>query len=205
MNETSNFICAVLILAAFPGHAADLNAEQLRAIIAAAEPSRPADLSGKALDNLDLSNVDFKRANLSGANLFGAKLVGADLSGTDLSGAKLDLAWIMRANFTNADLSNASLLGLVVSSGLDISPAEAPVFRGANLSRSHYCSAEPVRSQRGQFRQCEDGRRYEKPVHGIDEGGPVGLQFVGSKLFRSGSQSCADAVCRSDRSQSEQG
>jgi uncharacterized protein YjbI with pentapeptide repeats len=40
----------------------------------------------------------------------------------------------LRANFTNADLSNASLVGLVVSSGLDISPTEAAVFRGANFS-----------------------------------------------------------------------
>jgi uncharacterized protein YjbI with pentapeptide repeats len=40
----------------------------------------------------------------------------------------------MRANFTKANLSNASLFGLVVSSGLDTSPAEAPGFRGANFS-----------------------------------------------------------------------
>ena len=117
--------------------AADLNAEQVRDILASAAPDKPADLSGKALENLDLSNLDFKRANLSGANFFGAKLVGADLSGANLSGAKLDLAWVMRANFTNADLSNASLLGLVVSSGLDILPAEAAVFRGANFSGAH--------------------------------------------------------------------
>src|SRR5271169_615499 len=117
-----------------PAHGADLTTAQVREIVAAATPGKPADLSGKSLEDLDLSNLDFKRANLSGTNLFGAKLVGADLSSANLSGAKLDLAWIMRANFTNADLSNASLLGLVVSSGLDISPAEAAVFRGANFS-----------------------------------------------------------------------
>ena len=33
-----------------------------------------------------------------------------------------------------ANLSNASLFGPVVSSGLDTSPAEAPVFRSANFS-----------------------------------------------------------------------
>jgi uncharacterized protein YjbI with pentapeptide repeats len=48
----------------------------------------------------------------------------------------------MRANFTNADLSNASLLGLVVSSGLDISPAEAAVFRGANLTGADLSGAD---------------------------------------------------------------
>jgi uncharacterized protein YjbI with pentapeptide repeats len=129
------WIWAVLLIqAASPCRGADLDAEQVRAAVAAVVPGKFADLSGKSLENLDLSNLDFKRANLSGANLFGAKLVGADLSGANVSGARLDLAWIMRANFTNTDLSKASLLGLVVSSGLEISPAEAPVFRGANFA-----------------------------------------------------------------------
>jgi len=117
-----------------PALSADFSAAQVRAILAAATADKPADLSGNSLENLDLSNLDFRRANLSGANLFGAKLDSADLSGANLSGAKLDLAWIMRANFTSADLSNASLLGLVVSSGLDISLAEAPIFKGAKFS-----------------------------------------------------------------------
>ena len=137
MKTTLGFVLALVVLATSPCRSADFIPGQVREILALAAPDKPADLSRKSLENLDLSNVDFKRANLSGANLFGAKLVGADLSGTNLSGAKLDLAWIMRANFTNADLSNASLLGLVVSSGLDISPAEAPVFRGANFSGAH--------------------------------------------------------------------
>jgi uncharacterized protein YjbI with pentapeptide repeats len=135
MNRAAKWVWSVLLaLAASPCCGADLNAEQVRAVLASAAPGEAVDLSGKSLENLDLSNLDFKRADVSGANLFGAKLVGANLSGANLSEAKLDLAWIMRANFTNADLSNASLLGLVVSSGLDISPAEAPVFRGANFS-----------------------------------------------------------------------
>jgi len=57
----------------------------------AAGPDHPADLSGKSLEDLDLTNLDFKRTNLSRANLFGAKLVAADFSGANLSGAKLDL------------------------------------------------------------------------------------------------------------------
>jgi uncharacterized protein YjbI with pentapeptide repeats len=138
MNRAAKCIWSVLLtLSASPCCGADINAEQVRAILASVAPGELANLSGKSLENLDLSNLDFKRANLSGANLFGAKLVGADLSGANLSGAKLDLAWIMRANFTNADLSKASLLGLVVSSGLDISPAEAAVFRGVNFSGAH--------------------------------------------------------------------
>lgn len=116
---------------------ADPGVAQVREILAAATPDKPADLSGRNLANLDLSKLDFKRANLSGANLFGAKLVDADLSGADLAGAKLDLAWIMRANFTNADLSHASLLGLVTSFGLEVSVAEAPIFRGAKFAGAH--------------------------------------------------------------------
>jgi PQQ-dependent catabolism-associated CXXCW motif protein len=117
-----------------PVPSGDLDATQIREILAAASPEKPADFAGRSLENLDLSNVDFKRANLSKANLFGAKLEGADLSGADLSGAKLDLAWIMRANFTDADLSNASLFGPVVSSGLETSEAEAPIFKRTNFS-----------------------------------------------------------------------
>ena len=134
MKTAFGFVLALVVLATSPCRGADFTAEQVRRILAAASPDKPADLSGKPLENLDLSNLDFKQSDLSGADLFGAKLVGANLAGAKLSRAKLDLAWIMRANFTNADLSDASLLGLVVSSGLDISPAEAPVFRGANFS-----------------------------------------------------------------------
>lgn len=129
-----SYACVLLVVAISSGRAADLGAEQVRAILAAAAPDKPVDLSRKSFENLDLSNIDFKRANLSGADLFGAKLDGADLSGANLSGAKLDLASIMRANFTSANLAKASLFGLVVSSGLENSPAEAPVFKGANFS-----------------------------------------------------------------------
>jgi uncharacterized protein YjbI with pentapeptide repeats len=128
----------VLLVVPFgPALGADFSAEQVRQTLAAAAPGGPVDLSGKSLENLDLSKVDFQAANLSGANLFGAKLDAADLSGANLSGAKLDLAWIMRANFTNADLSNASLLALVVSSGLENSMAEAPIFKRAKFVGAH--------------------------------------------------------------------
>jgi uncharacterized protein YjbI with pentapeptide repeats len=134
MIRLRSFLWMFLLLLTSPAQSADLTAEQVRGILAAASRDKPANLSGRSLENLDLSNFDFKGANLSGANLFGAKLDSAELSGANLSGARLDLAWIMRANFTNADLSKASLLGLVVSSGLEISLAEAPTFKGANFS-----------------------------------------------------------------------
>ena len=74
------WVLLLLILAMSSGRAADLSADQVHAMLAASEPEKPANLSGRSLENLDLSNVDFKRANLSGANLYGAKLDGADLS-----------------------------------------------------------------------------------------------------------------------------
>src|SRR5262249_49702840 len=85
MNRAVKFICVLLILSASPCRAADLAADQVRAMLDAAGPDHPADLSGKSLEDLDLSNLDFKRANLSRANLFGAKLVGADFSGANAS------------------------------------------------------------------------------------------------------------------------
>jgi uncharacterized protein YjbI with pentapeptide repeats len=136
VGRLRKLLWALLVAPISPVLGADLSAEEVREILAAAS-DKPADLSGKSLENLDLSKLDFRRANLSGANLFGAKLDGADLSGANLSGAKLDLAWIMRANFTNADLSNTSLLGLVVSSGLEISLDEAPIFKDAKFAGAH--------------------------------------------------------------------
>src|SRR5437870_2651284 len=82
---STGVLCVALIALISPALGADLSAERVREILAAATPDKPADLSGKSLENLDLSKVDFKRANLSGANLFGVKLDGADLSGTNLS------------------------------------------------------------------------------------------------------------------------
>src|SRR5258708_4413187 len=115
----------LLLGACAPAAAADLSADQVRSIIVAAAPGTVPDLSGKSLERLDLSGLDFKHAKLEGTNLYGAKLVDANLAGADLSGATLNLAWIMRADFTAANLSGASLQGLVVASGMEISPAEA--------------------------------------------------------------------------------
>ncbi len=124
----------LLILAiSAPVRGADFSIEEVRAALAATA-GQPIDFSGKSLEGLDLSGLDLRRFNLAGANLYGAKLVGADLSGANLAGAKLDLAWIMRANFTGADLSEASLQGMVVSYGLEIKLADAPIFKGANFA-----------------------------------------------------------------------
>ena len=137
MNWLLGLLSLLLAAAMLPARGAELSAERVREILVAAAPGHPADLSGKSLAELDLSRFNFRGANLARANLFGAKLVDADFTDADLSGAKLDLAWIMRANFTAANLSKASLLGLVVASGLDYSPGEAPTFKRANFSGAH--------------------------------------------------------------------
>jgi len=89
MTRAAKCLWVLLMLAASPCGAADLSAQEVRAILAAATSDKPADLSGKSLEYLDLSNLDFKRANLLGATLFGAKLDGANLSsGANFTGAK---------------------------------------------------------------------------------------------------------------------
>jgi uncharacterized protein YjbI with pentapeptide repeats len=77
MKRAVVWICLLLslALAGSPCRSADLSSEQVREMLVGATRERPADLSGKSLDNLDLSNLDFGGANLSDANLFGAKLV----------------------------------------------------------------------------------------------------------------------------------
>ena len=80
MSKALGLVWLMVMTAVPPALGADLTAERVHEILAAASPERPADLSGKSLENLDLSNFDFRRANLSRANLFGAKLVGADFS-----------------------------------------------------------------------------------------------------------------------------
>ncbi len=166
--------------------------------------NKPADLSGKSLENLDLSNLGFKRANLAGANLFGAKLVGSDLSGADLSGARLDLAWIMRANFSNADLSNASLLGSrrFLEPG-DFARRGADVHRRQFFRRTDHRSPERVRSERGQFHRRQNGRGHEESIHGVDEDRSLGRQFVRCRSLKSGSRSRAAALYQFARSQAD--
>ncbi len=60
MERAAKFIWVLLMLATSPRRAADVSPEQVRAILAAAAPDKPADLSGKSLENLDLSNFDLK-------------------------------------------------------------------------------------------------------------------------------------------------
>jgi uncharacterized protein YjbI with pentapeptide repeats len=112
-----------------------LDADQVRARLAASTGDKPADLSGLDLSRLDLHGVDFRRAslmrtklagaNLAGANLFTSDLTDAVLTGADLSGANLDGTILRRANFRDAKLPHASLFATIVEeadlSGADLS------------------------------------------------------------------------------------
>jgi uncharacterized protein YjbI with pentapeptide repeats len=116
------------------GRAADLSVREVVALLAAATPTTPADFSGKNLAGLDLSDLDLRYGDLSRVDLTGADLSGADLSGADLSGARLDRATIIRTNFAGANLSRATLLAPQAFPGMAPTIADAPSFRGANLS-----------------------------------------------------------------------
>lgn len=137
-----------------PGCAAEQDAGRLtsagvRAILADAKHGHGADLSGRSLADLDLSGLDLSGADLHDADLRGAKLVGANLTGANLSGARLNLAWITRANFDHADLSGAVLETLVVSAGLQTTPAEAATFVEANLSGARIMARLSLDDMRG--------------------------------------------------------
>ena len=119
------------LLASRSGWAAELSIEQVRAVLGAASPSKPADLAGKDLSDLDLSSLDFRSANLRGVSFFGSKLVLADFRGAKLEGANLNGAWLMGTDFTGANLNRASLLSVVILGG---EVKKMPIFKGANMS-----------------------------------------------------------------------
>jgi len=127
-------VAAALVVTLFGvtlSFAADLTADQVREMLAKADPATRIDFTGRDLSDLELSRLDFKRADLSGANLFAARLVSSNLQGAKLARANLNGAWLMGTNFAGADLSGSSMLGLVILGG-DVK--EKPSFARANLS-----------------------------------------------------------------------
>ena len=114
-----------------------------------------ANLSGKNLNEANVSDVDLsganlscaglRRANLSDANLIGANLSGtifalANLSGADLSGADLSGANLIGANLSDANLSRADLSG----AGLRLANLSDADLSGANLSRANLNEASLI-------------------------------------------------------------
>jgi uncharacterized protein YjbI with pentapeptide repeats len=133
-----------LALAAFlaAGDASEtrVSLKEVSEALAKAVPGHPADFAHRDLSYLDLSGLDFKQANLDGANLNGADLRDADLSGARLEGANLDHSVIIRTNFAGAKLAKASFYGAAAYSTLEILPAEAPNFAGADLTGARIAS-----------------------------------------------------------------
>ncbi len=101
-----------------------------------ADRSKPLQLGGLDLRELDLSGLDFKGAMLANSNLFGADLSRADLSKANLKGARLDRVVIIGARFDGADLSDTSFLRPSSFSTLAALHSEVASFAGANLSRA---------------------------------------------------------------------
>jgi len=128
---------------------AKMSAASVREAPAAAPPGHKPSFRGQDLSGLDLSGLDLSGVNLAGADLTGAKLAGANLAGANLSGARLNLAWIMGANFDRANLSDAVLETLVVSAGLQTTPAEAASFVDANLSGAQIMARFSLDDMRG--------------------------------------------------------
>ena len=134
-------ILALLLLAGavrvlFPADAAaaELNRDQVLALIATGGPDYGPDLTRRDLTGLDLSGVDFKRADLFAADLSGASVARANLAGanlnrtimreTDLRDANLSKADLFAvvangANFSGANLSGARIIGELKEANLD--------------------------------------------------------------------------------------
>ena len=106
----------------------------------------------------------------------------------------------MRANFTDANLSNASLLGLVVASGLDYSPAEAPTFRGANFSGAHILARLGRFDLRGaNFTGAKMGADMTNQSMGLMRSDLSGADLAGANFSQGRSQPGAAALCQTER------
>ena len=126
-------LAAVALLAgmgASPAGAADMTADEVRALLAQPRDGKAVSLAKRDLSDLDLSKLDLHGVDLSYAKLFGTRLASADLRGAKLVGANLNGAWVMGADFSGADLTNASMLSLVVVGG-DVKAR--PRFVGAKM------------------------------------------------------------------------
>lgn len=133
---------AVIVLAAImagvwcgPVGAADMAAREVTEALVKATPDAPADLSTLDLTYLDLSGLDFKAANLADADLYGTDFTSANLANADLSHTRLDRSVLIRANLAGAKLSDATILRPTVFSDMRFDQADAPSFRGADMTR----------------------------------------------------------------------
>ena len=113
----------------------DMTHEDVVAAIASAGGS-VVDLSGKRLNNLDLSGLDLSKTKLEGSYINGT-----NFTGSNLDGVKLNKAWALKANFSNATLKGASPIETEMMDGIcdgaDFSGAQV----AANMSRASLLKA----------------------------------------------------------------
>ena len=107
------------------------------------------DLSGKRLNNLDLSGLDLSKTKLEGAYINGT-----NFTGSNLNGVKLNKAWALKANFSNATLKGASLIETEMMDGIcdgaDFSGARvAANMSRASLLRARFDAADLAAHGRG--------------------------------------------------------
>ena len=126
----------------------DMTREDVAAAIASAGGS-VVDLSGKRLNNLDLSGLDLSKTKLEGAYINGT-----NFTGSNLNGVKLNKAWALKANFSNATLKGASLIETEMLDGIcdgaDFSGARvAANMSRASLLKAHFDAADLAAHGRG--------------------------------------------------------
>jgi len=122
--------------------------EDLTAAIASPGGS-VVDLSGKRLNNLDLSGLDLSKTKLEGSYINGT-----NFTGSNLDGVKLNKAWALKANFSNATLKGASLIETEMMDGIcdgaDFSGARvAANMSRASLLRARFDAADLAAHGRG--------------------------------------------------------
>ena len=127
------------------------------------------DLSGKNLDNVDLSDTDMSGSDLSKASLRraqfkGAKLQNANLAESDLHGAQLQHADPAGTDLRNADLSEADLRGVDLRRTASVD--------GARLSGAKGVPAE-LASAGGEPEQVRVG-------HVLEEVADLNRQIIGT-------------------------
>src|SRR5262249_15899188 len=100
---------------------------------------RGIDLSGAALDELDMTTRDLGGANFAGSSLKSAKLwtgqlQGAVFTGADLENTNLYYSQLHGANFRDANLTNANL-NIAKLQGADFTGA---TLKGAGLNKAQF-------------------------------------------------------------------
>jgi uncharacterized protein YjbI with pentapeptide repeats/rhodanese-related sulfurtransferase len=129
---------------------AEMTREEVEALIAAAPPGQPPDLTKRRLSGLDLSGIDFK-----GADLHWVRLNNSNLRGTNLQNCRIDLGWLIGADLEGADLSGASLFSTQMQrtnlkhAKLDGARITANL-KGANLSGASLREADMAADMKNQ-------------------------------------------------------